>query len=267
MRFVADGRMLKRVVAQSRRLANLKNDSHRLLYTWLIPFLDVEGRYNACPDIIKGSVVPRLKHFNEKNIQEALIDMANNELILLYQSDGEQYLELRKFEDHQTNLRKDRESPSKIPPSTNDNLINAGLTPEFIGVREEKRREVKRSKCSNEGFEDFWKVYPRKVNKKEAQSAWNKAKIPSLDTIIQAIERQKKSDQWIKDSGQYIPYPSSWLNKERWNDELTYTAGSVAKKPHSNYFEPVNCPKCEKRIVLKGDLTPDGGCIYCEVGK
>lgn len=46
-----------------------------------------------------------------------------------------------------------------------------------------------------------------------------------------------------------------------------YLNEDVAKKPQSNYFEPVNCPKCKKRIVLKGDLTPDGGCIYCEVEK
>jgi|GEM_PF-1863006 hypothetical protein len=32
--------------------------------------------------------------------------------------------------------------------------------------------------------------------------------------------------------------------------------------PKQNYFEPVNCPKCGKRIVVKGDLTKDG-CVYC----
>jgi hypothetical protein len=73
-----------------------------------------------------------------------------------------------------------------------------------------------------DGFEDFWKTYPRKVNKKEALASWKKAKTPVLDIIIKTIEKQKTSDQWLKDNGQFIPYPSTWLNQERWNDELTY---------------------------------------------
>ena len=69
-----------------------------------------------------------------------------------------------------------------------------------------------------EGFEIFWNAYPKKVNRKEAITAFKKVKI-SLDIIIAAIENQKNSDQWKKDKGKFIPYPSTWLNKERWLDE------------------------------------------------
>nr|DAO14616.1 MAG TPA: replisome organizer [Caudoviricetes sp.] len=64
-------------------------------------------------------------------------------------------------------------------------------------------------------FESFWKVYPKKVAKKEAFKAFKKIKTP-VSILIDAVEKQKKSDQWTRDHGQYIPYPTTWLNQERW---------------------------------------------------
>ena len=73
-------------------------------------------------------------------------------------------------------------------------------------------------------FEAFWKVYPTKVAKKEAFKAFKKIKTP-VSVLIEAVEKQKKSDQWTRDHGQYIPYPTTWLNQERWimEDDSTKT--------------------------------------------
>ena len=37
---------------------------------------------------------------------------------------------------------------------------------------------------------------------------------------MKGLEQQKLSADWKKDGGKYIPYPSTWLNDERWEDEL-----------------------------------------------
>lgn len=34
-----------------------------------------------------------------------------------------------------------------------------------------------------------------------------------------ALERDKRSRDWQRDDGAYIPYPASWLNGRRWEDE------------------------------------------------
>ena len=71
-------------------------------------------------------------------------------------------------------------------------------------------------------FAEFWEAYPKKVGKTEAQKAWKK-QFPCGDVegiTIPAIERQKKSAQWTKDNGQFIPNPTTWLNQRRWEDEL-----------------------------------------------
>lgn len=138
---MAEGRMLKRAVSDSRRLSELKTDSARLLWTWILPYLDIEGRYFADPDLIKGKIVPRLKTFTIDLISGYLKDMNRVGLIQLYESDGEKYLQFRNFHLFQK-LRKDKEAESKIP--TPDLLPTySGLTPPQEKIREDKRREVK----------------------------------------------------------------------------------------------------------------------------
>lgn len=76
-----------------------------------------------------------------------------------------------------------------------------------------------KSPSAGDAFERFWSVYPRKVGKQSAKRAFEKVKVP-IETLVTAIERQKCSDQWTRDNGQYIPHPTTWLNQGRWDDEL-----------------------------------------------
>ena len=129
---MAEGRMLKKVITTSPRLSALKNDTHRLIYTWIIPFLDVEGHIDADPRIIKGHIVPLLDHITTKIIEVALVDMVKNDLIILYEVNGNKYLQLQRFSKHQ-NLRKDREKDSDIPaPLPEDSRRKPGLLPHNI---------------------------------------------------------------------------------------------------------------------------------------
>lgn len=72
---------------------------------------------------------------------------------------------------------------------------------------------------SDDGFATFWEKYPRKISKAAAEKAWKKAK-PDLQTVLNTIERAKASTDWQKDKGQFIPYPATWLNDRRWEDEI-----------------------------------------------
>jgi hypothetical protein len=74
----------------------------------------------------------------------------------------------------------------------------------------------------------FWKSYPRKAAKGDARKAWlQTAKIrPETGELLQVIEQHKQTEQWLRDGGQFIPYPASWLRAERWEDELTVDMGA-----------------------------------------
>lgn len=71
-------------------------------------------------------------------------------------------------------------------------------------------------------FSQFWDEYPKKVSKKDAQSAWKSLKVgPELMAkIMDGLRKWITSDQWTRDGGQFIPYPATWLRKRRWEDNI-----------------------------------------------
>ena len=40
-----------------------------------------------------------------------------------------------------------------------------------------------------------------------------------LASMLAAIAVQSKSAQWLKDGGQFVPYPATWLNDGCWQDD------------------------------------------------
>ena len=74
-------------------------------------------------------------------------------------------------------------------------------------------------------FAQFWAAYPRHVAKQAAIKAWQKANPQNglLEQILNAIQTQRRSPDWTKDNGQFIPHPATWLNQRRWEDEDVIT--------------------------------------------
>ena len=67
----------------------------------------------------------------------------------------------------------------------------------------------------DDGFNEFWLAYPKKVGKTAAQKSWAKHK-PIIDNVLMALRWQVNSDQWKKG---FIPNPATYLNEGRWDDE------------------------------------------------
>ena len=71
----------------------------------------------------------------------------------------------------------------------------------------------------SDAFETFWDAYPRHVAKDKARTAFNKVPKKEIPALMDALEKHKRSDQWTKDGGQFIPYPAKWLNEKRWKGD------------------------------------------------
>lgn len=84
-----------------------------------------------------------------------------------------------------------------------------------------------------ERFESFWAIYPKKKSKQAALTAWKKLKPDEVfkQKIIAAVQKQKQWPEWQKDNGQYIPYPATWLNQQRWEDEGIVKANETPRRP------------------------------------
>jgi hypothetical protein len=124
-----------------------------------------------------------------------------------------------------------KKKPQRLHVSTNENPQS-----------KVKYSKVKESKVKD--FEVFWKEYPKKVGKGKARDVFNKIiKITTLDILLTAIDNQSKSEQWTKDNGQFIPNPATWLNQERWEDEIQIKTPEK-KKPTIDDTRLANL-KCE----------------------
>ena len=81
--------------------------------------------------------------------------------------------------------------------------------------KNQKKIPKKRDRsASSAEFENFWLVYPRKINRAVALKAFEKAtRKTEADLIITAVRGYK-----FADDEQFIPHPATWLNQERWID-------------------------------------------------
>lgn len=73
-------------------------------------------------------------------------------------------------------------------------------------------------------FDRFWNEYPKKIDKAKCKKWFekNKPNEQLVNKMLETIIRFKTySEQWKKDNGRFIPYPLTWLNGGRWDDELT----------------------------------------------
>ena len=111
------------------------------------------------------------------------------------------------------------------------------LTDSDLPSPKENRKEKRNPHTPTNGglsvddlFNQIWALYPKKVGKALAKKAFQKIKPNKelFDTMIKAIETHSSSRDWTKENGQYIPHLSTWLNQERWEDELETTTAQTA---------------------------------------
>ena len=123
------------------------------------------------------------------------------------------------------------ETESKPTQKPNGLMVNG------LMVNENVIKTIPPKAADDERFETFWKTYPKKVGKKDAQRAWKKIKPDKdlFDRIIKAVTDWKDSDQWTKDGGQYIPNPATWLNRGSWDDEIPKVRAPAKKNSFNNF--------------------------------
>ena len=121
----------------------------------------------------------------------------------------------------------------------NDNVNNIPPYSPQCNKKQEKKIGIDKM------FDMFWDVYPKKRSKISAYKKFCKIN-PSQDlfeSMIRAVKTQAKTDQWAKDGGEYIPYPSTWLSSGAWMDEVCIDKNNDKEIPpeeepaHTNFRE------------------------------
>ena len=116
-----------------------------------------------------------------------------------------------------------------------------------------KTKAPPKSPHGDDAFAEFWSAYPRKDSKAKAKASWDKLKPDKklFSRIMAALEQHKRSDQWSRDGGQYIPYPATWLNQRRWEDEgITKTPPEPPKNPNGPAYRKETDPGTGEEVIV-----------------
>ena len=221
-------RIIKDSISKSEAISGLTDFQFRL-WVHLITYVDDYGRGDARPAIIKGACFPFRDRLTNKDIEKGLADLAGAGCVVLYKVDGKPYLYFPNWEQHQRVRQKVSKCPS---PDDCDDMqqvaASCGELPQdaarIQNPESESRIQNPESRTNaretrGAEFERFWDAYPRHEGKQKARAAFEKVTVP-LQTLLNAINQQKRSAQWCKDGGQYIPHAATWLNGKRWEDQL-----------------------------------------------
>jgi hypothetical protein len=71
-----------------------------------------------------------------------------------------------------------------------------------------------------ESFEKFWALYPRKVAKAVARKSWARMTKQQQSDALEAIPNHIAYWKLKETASEFIPHCSTFLNQERWEDEL-----------------------------------------------
>ena len=228
-------RILKESICTSDQLNELSWFEEALFYR-LIVNCDDYGRFDGRIPVIKNRLFPLRENLTAKTVKDGINKLASTGLVVLYENDGKPYLYLPTWNDHQIVRAKKSKYPAPEDSiCTTVDICNQMHADDSKCLRNPIQSESNPNTNPNtntrkreDDFETFWNAYPRKEGKQKARAAFAKVTEP-VEILLDAIEDHKKSAQWEKDGGQFIPHAATWLNGKRWLDQMVPASKTVAK--------------------------------------
>lgn len=214
-------------------------------------YMSINGFCNVFPYLTEKQI----RHGLDKLIKEGVIETANHNkhkydrtlwytFTLPFATEGKCILQFSQMDN--TNMANAFPINVEPIPYTNTDTISDTNT-DTKGVS-----KIDTAKEADEAFNGFWSVYPKKKDKEGARkkfiTLFKNKELPDISILIDIVNKNKHTDDWMKDKGQFIPYAETWLNKKRWEDESEV---SVIKK------EKQSCKKC-------GAYMSNGKCPRCD---
>ncbi len=222
------GRVILKSISESKKLPKLKTDGARLLYTWLLTHLDVNGCYSGDAQVINGKVFTRLNKSN-KTIEGYLKDLEENQLIIRYEINGDIFLHVPDFVEKQPFLNPKREGKPTIPVPPPDILQSkSGVNPLKVKVKDKVNIKDNNSSDLRHKSEPKLEIIFNFSTKEweniteEDKKIWKEA-YPACD-----IEQElKKMKAWVLSAGakghkkNWVKFITNWLSRSQDNGGTT----------------------------------------------
>ena len=238
-------RTIKPEFYQDEDLASLSEPAF-ILAAGLLNHADDEGYFKAHPGLIKAAVFPLREP--SVSIHGMLVELSNIGYIRLFEgSDGKNYGQINGFTKHQKINRPTDSKIKDIATEKPSSLITHGIlsedslaernreqgtgkgkeernTSNHGAITEDSVRETNTTASScDDGFREFWNAYPKKVERKKSLEIWKRKKLSSMTLqIVSDLETRITQDHKWREG--FIPNPTTYLNGDRWEDEITTKA-------------------------------------------
>jgi hypothetical protein len=247
-------RWLRDSILASRTLAGLSDFAERLFFRLLV-VADDFGRFNSDPAIVRSVCFPLLTDAIKcGRIEKALDELIRSGIARFFLADSKVIGEIINF----TKFQQPRAKKSKFPGPGSEFLrtlenireqIRADATQkDHSRAATDRCRDRTSDLCSdpdpiNEHFQEFYKAYPRRQAKQEAENAWRK-----LNPDKQLVSRILADIQYRFTTTElkFVPLPASYLRGARWDDEI------VADKPKVE--TPIDIAK---RLIREAEREDD----------
>ena len=220
-------RTIKPEFPQSESMGRLSRNA-RLLFVMLWTICDDHGRSRASSRMLASLLFP-YDDDARGLIDGWLEELTREHCITLYEHEGQNYLEVCNWLKHQ---KIDHASKPLFPgPREGSRKSREGSRNPRLGPRtkdqgprtkEGTQKPSRSTDVEPDAFESkFWPAYPRKVAKTSAAKAFAKINPDAalLGVMLAALDRERRSKQWQREEGRFIPHAATWLNQRRWEDE------------------------------------------------
>ena len=187
------------------------NPITRLCFIGLWNFCDDNGVHRNNPKVVKAEIFPA-DEIPIKKVEAMIESLRQCGLISI--SESGDLIKVKGWKMYQKINRPQPSTLEFIERSVNN---QGTVTPNII---EKNIIEKKVMVKTDELFDRFYSLYPRKVQKERAKKAFKKLSEKVKQIAIDKL--QLHIDMWAKNDtkAEFIPHPASWINAKSWEDEI-----------------------------------------------
>jgi hypothetical protein len=243
---------------RSKKIASVSWDA-RLVLKGLESYVDDNGVGKDDVDLIVSDLFSRdaLRDPSRTlaRLSEAISELSEAGLVARYVIDGEDLLYIVNWK---TAQRIDKPARGRFPRPDgtldySEPVDEAAVQASFASPREPSRalapgtgeqgnrgteKDTSASAAAEREFDEFWQLYPKRKDKGHAVRAFKAARRKADQTNILDGLRRCIDTEWRDRAAEYIPYPATWLNGERWADEaVAAPTTTVRHLPHASEIE------------------------------
>jgi len=233
-------RIIKESICVSRKVNQLSSDEEVFFYRLLVN-CDDYGTFYGDPGVLSAKLFPRRRYRDEivKKWRDRLCDVG---LSKVFVHEGETYIQVLKWEENQQIRSKRRKYPTPPADTMKSDDINGYQMISNAPVIQSNPIRIQSESNPNSStavdvFEDFWKAYPRKVDKADARKVYRKIANSLSDPkgLVMAAEEYSEHCQRERTEEKYIKHAATFLRDERWVEWAEKAKSRSAAEPVSKY--------------------------------